>query len=58
MKPKTITRRFSLKKGALRNSAKLTEKYLCRSLFFNKIVGLNVVDTLTQVFSRKFHKKN
>ena len=28
------------KKGALRNFAKFTEKYLCRSLVFNKIAGL------------------
>ena len=28
------------KKGVLRNFAKFTEKYLCQSLFFNKIAGL------------------
>ena len=28
------------KKGVLRNFAKLTEKDLCQSLFFNKVAGL------------------
>ena len=30
----------SIKKGVLRNFAKFTGKYLCQSLFFNKIAGL------------------
>ena len=29
-----------LRKGALRNFAKFTEKHLCQSLFFNKVAGL------------------
>ena len=34
-------RRCSVKKGALKNFAKFTEKkYLCQSLIFNKAVGL------------------
>ena len=28
------------KKGAAKNFAKLTEKHLCQSLFFNKVAGL------------------
>ena len=32
--------RCSLKKGVLRNFAKLTGKFLCQSLFFNKVAGL------------------
>ena len=32
--------RCSMKKGVLRNFAKFTGKYLCRSLFFNKAAGL------------------
>ena len=28
-----------LSKDVLKNFAKLTEKYLCRSLFFNKVTG-------------------
>ena len=28
------------KKGALRSSTKFTGKYLCQSLFFNKVAGL------------------
>ena len=37
------------KKGVLRNSAKVTGKHLCQSLFFKK-------ETLTQVFSCEFCK--
>ena len=33
-------RRYSIKKSALRNFAKLTGKHLCQSLFFNKMAGL------------------
>ena len=32
-------RRCSIKKGVLRNFTKFTGKHLCRSLFFNKVVG-------------------
>ena len=32
--------RSSMKKGVLRNFAKFTGKYLCQSLFFNKVAGL------------------
>ena len=35
-----LHRRHSLKKGVLRNFAKLIAKHLCQSLFFNKIAGL------------------
>ena len=35
-----VLRRFSVKKGVLRNFAKLKGKHLCQSLFFNKVVGL------------------
>ena len=31
----------SIKKGVLKNFAKLTGKHLCQSLFFNKIAGLS-----------------
>ena len=34
-------RRCSLRKGVLRNFAKLTWKYLCQGLFFNKVAGLS-----------------
>ena len=30
------------KKGVLRNFAKITEKHLCQSLFFNKVAGLRL----------------
>ena len=33
-------RRCSVKKGVLRNFAKLTVKHLCQRLFFNKVTGL------------------
>ena len=34
--------RCSMEKGALRNFAKFTGKHLCQSLFFNKVVGLQI----------------
>ena len=33
-------RRFSIRKGVLRNFAKFTGKHQCQSLFFNKLAGL------------------
>ena len=50
-------RRCSIKKGVLRNFAKLTGKHLCQSLFFNQVAGLLQLikkETLTQVFSFEF----
>ena len=32
--------RCSVKKGALKNSAKFTGKHLCQTLFLNKVAGL------------------
>ena len=51
--------RGSVKKGALRNFAKLTGKDLCQSLFFNKVAGLWPVtllkkETLVQAFLCEF----
>ena len=34
--------RCSVRKDALRNSAKFTGKHLCQSLFFNKVAGLGL----------------
>ena len=36
--------RCSVRKGFLRNFAKFTRKYLCQSLFFNKVAGLRLGD--------------
>ena len=52
-------RRCSVKKGALRNFAKLTGKDLCQSLFFSKVAGLWPVtllrkETLAQAFLCEF----
>ena len=52
-------RRSSVRKGVLRNFAKLTGKHLCQSLFFNKVAGLRPAtllkkETLAQVFSCEF----
>ena len=48
------------KKGVLRNFAKLTEKHLCQSLLFNKVVGQACKfikkEILAQVFSCEFCK--
>ena len=37
---KSSYQRCSVRKGVLRNFAKLTGKYLCKSFFFNKVAGL------------------
>ena len=54
-------RRFSVKKGVLRNFAKFTGKHLGLSLFFNKVAGAacNFIkkEALAQVFSCEFCKK-
>ena len=42
-------RKYSVKKGALRNFAKLTGKDLCQSLLFNKVAGLWPVTLLKKV---------
>ena len=48
----------SVRKGVLRNLAKLTEKYLCQSFFLIKLqaeaCNFNKKETLAQVFSCKF----
>ena len=54
-------RRCSVRKGVLRNFAKFTGKYLCQSLFLNKVAGLRPAilfkkETLAQVFSCEFCK--
>ena len=54
-------RRYSIKKGVLRNFTKCTGKHLCQSFFFNKVTGLSPEscsfikkETLTKVFSCEF----
>ena len=55
-----VVRRCSIKKGVLRNFAKLTGKHLCQSLFFNKVAQLWPTtllkrrETLAQVFFFEF----
>ena len=46
-------RRYSVKKGVLRNFAKFTGKHLCQSLFFNEFFNLFFIkkETLSQVSS-------
>ena len=41
------------KKGILKNSTKFTWKYLCQSLFFNKIAGLRPA---TLLIKRQWHR--
>ena len=43
---KSSYQRCSMKKGVLRNFTKFTVKYLCQSLFFNRVVGLRPVNLL------------
>ena len=49
-----------MKKGVLRNFAKFTGKYLCQSLFFNKVAGPSpatlLKKTLAQLFPVNFVK--
>ena len=56
-KLKTILRsshlRCSVRKDVLRNFAKFTGKYLCQSLFFNKVAGLRPATLLKK---RLWHK--
>ena len=50
-------RRWSVRKGVLRNFAKFTGKYLCRSLLFNNRPQCTILlrkETLAQVFSCEF----
>ena len=42
-------RRFSAKKGVLRNFAKFSGKYLCQNLFFNKVAHLRAATSLKRV---------
>ena len=42
----------SIKNGLLKNFAKFSRKYLCQSLFLNKVAGLK--ETLIQVFFWEF----
>ena len=37
-----VVRRYSVKKGVLRNFTKFTGKHLCQSLFFNKAASLGL----------------
>ena len=50
--------RCSMKKGVLRNFSRFTGKYLCQSLFLNKVTGLGPhfikKETLAQGFSCEF----
>ena len=43
-----IARSSSVKKGVFRNFAKFTEKYLCQSLFFNKIAGFQACNFIKE----------
>ena len=51
MSVRSSHRRGSVKKGVLKSLANSTEKYLCWSLFFNKIAGSFLIkETPTQGF--------
>ena len=45
-------RRCSVRKGVLRNFAKFTGKYLCQSLFFNKVASLRPATLLKKRLCR------
>ena len=41
-------RRYSVRKGVLRNFTKFTGRHLCQNLFFNKVTGLRPATLLTR----------
>ena len=43
-------RRCSVKKGVLRNFAKLTGKHQCQRVFFNKVAGFRSATLLKKIF--------
>ena len=46
-----------MKKGVLKSFAKVTGRYLCQSLFLNKVAGLrSEKETLAQLFSYEIFK--
>ena len=52
---RTSHRRWSIKKGVLKNSQKFTGKHLCQSLFFNKAAGHRLATLLkTKLWHRCF----
>ena len=50
---KSSHRRCSVRKGVLRNVVKFTGKYLCQSLFFNKVAGLRLATLLRNKLRHK-----
>ena len=61
-KLKTILRsshlRCSVRKRVLRNFAKFTGKYLCQSLFFNKVAGLRLATLLKKRLWHRYFPVN
>ena len=55
---RTSPRRCSVKKGALKNFAKLTRRQLCQSLFFNKVPGLRPATLLKMRLWRRCFSVN
>ena len=47
-------RRYSIRKGVLRNFAKFTGKHLCQSLFFNKVASLRPPTSWKSLWNRCF----
>ena len=46
------------KKGVLKNFLKFTEKYLCQSLFFNKVADLRLATLLKKRFWHRYSPVN
>ena len=46
LKSRSSHQRCFVRKGILRNFAKLTGKHMCQSLFFNKVAGLRAATLL------------
>ena len=54
----TVVQTCSVKKGILRNFAKLSGKRLCQSLYFNKVAGLRPANLLKQRLWRRCFLEN
>ena len=58
MHTKAVVRRCPVKEGVLRNFAKVTRKYLCQSLFFDKVTGLKSATFLKKTLWHKCFSVN
>ena len=58
LRTEAVARRCSVRKGFLRNLAIFTGKYLCQSLFFNKVANISKNTFFTEHLRRLLLKEN